>query len=211
MKTNQMIVTPSNSNTSINTNQNILDNVIVTSTLKPKKPKVKVVAKSVEVTFTKRETSKIVTLLDKKSKKGKELFDIEIELAKKFSKNEKASIWDDVKLNKDNPLTDQDKYEYRFTMKNYNDVMEIANSKDNKLWNLGAIRKHIQKQRKTSEPTIVEDDVVENDEPIANADISFSFSQFVINFFATIKKYDVSKDLLISFRDELTKYIDSIK
>ena len=209
MKT-QMLVTPSNSNTSMNTNQNVLDN-FVTSTLKPKKPKVKVVAKNVQVTFTKRETNKIITLLGNKNKKGEELFIIEIELAKKFSENEKAPIWDDVKLNKDNPLTDQEKYEYRFAMKNYSDVIKISKSKDNKLWNLGAIRKHIQKQRKSSEPTIVEEAVVENDEPIVNADISFSFSQFVINFFSTVKKYDVSKTLLISFRDELTKYIDSMK
>ena len=179
MKT-QMLVTPSNSNTSMNTNQNVLDN-FVTSTLKPKKPKVKVVAKNVQVTFTKRETNKIITLLGNKNKKGEELFIIEIELAK------------------------------RFAMKNYSDVIKISKSKDNKLWNLGAIRKHIQKQRKSSEPTIVEEAVVENDEPIVNADISFSFSQFVINFFSTVKKYDVSKTLLISFRDELTKYIDSMK
>ena len=71
MKT-QMLVTPSNSNTSMNTNQNVLDN-FVTSTLKPKKPKVKVVAKNVQVTFTKRETNKIITLLGNKNKKGEEL------------------------------------------------------------------------------------------------------------------------------------------
>jgi len=205
MKTNQMIVTPSNSNTSINTNQNILDNVIVTSTLKPKKPKVKVVAKNVEVSFkyNKELKTEIKELLKNKNAKGKELYNIDIKLAELFIKNENDIIW--------NNLTDQDKYEYRFAMKNFDDVKTIVKSKDNKLWNLGAIRKHIQKQRKASEPTIVEDDEVENDEPIVDADISFSFSQFVINFFATVKKYDVSKDLLISFRDELTKYIDSMK
>ena len=196
-----MIVTPSNSNTSINTNQNILDNFI-TSTIKPK---VKVVAKSVEVTFkyNKELKTEIKELLKNKNSKGKELYDIDIKIAELFIKNENDLIW--------NGLTDQDKYECRFAMKNFDDVKAIVKSKGNKLWNLGAIRKHIQKQRKASEPTIVEEDVVENDEPIANADISFSFSQFVINFFATVKKYDVSKDLLISFRDELTKYIDSMK
>ena len=196
-----MIVTPTNSNTSMNTNQNILDNFI-TSTIKPK---IKVVAKNVEVTFkyNKELKTEIKELLKNKNSKGKELYTIDIKLAELFIKNENDTIW--------NALTDQDKYEYRFSMKNFDDVKAIVKSKGNKLWNLGAIRKHIQKQRKSSEPTIVEEAVVENDEPIANADISFSFSQFVINFFATVKKYDVSKDLLISFRDELTKYIDSMK
>jgi len=201
MKTNQMIVTPTNSHTTMSTNQNVLDNFI-TSTIKPK---VKVVAKSVEVTFkyNKELKTEIKELLKNKNAKGKELYNIDIKLAELFIKNENDIIW--------NNLTDQDKYEYRFAMKNFDDVKTIVKSKDNKLWNLGAIRKHIQKQRKASEPTIVEDDEVENDEPIVDADISFSFSQFVINFFATVKKYDVSKDLLISFRDELTKYIDSMK
>lgn len=201
---NQMIVTPTNSNTSMNTNQNILDNFI-TSTIKPK---IKVVAKNVEVTFkyNKELKTEIRELLKNKNSKGKELYNIDIKLAELFIKNENDTIW--------NNLTDQDKYEYRFSMKNFDDVKAIVKSKGNKLWNLGAIRKHIQKQRKSSEPTIepiVEDDEIENDEPIVNADISFSFSQFVINFFSTVKKYDVSKDLLISFRDELTKYIDSMK